>query len=113
MKQLTTFQKIMLILLGMAILAGTLNSCTKQKDYSYLNTDRRPQVTIVSERYTNPPALNYDHTWQPYKIIYLPLSRDIDYRSYENQKPDTLISNCSIDKIDSLFKVEIRKYEIN
>jgi len=88
-------------------------SCTKQMDGSYLNTDRRKQVTIVSERYSNPPALNPDKSWKPYKIIYQPLSKDIDFKAYENQKPDTLISVCSIDKIDSLFKVEIRNYEIN
>lgn len=90
-----------------------LLSCTKQKDYSYLNTDRRPQVTIISERYTDPPDLNENKTWKPYKIVYHPLSRDIDYRSYENLPPDTLISKCSIDKVDSLFKIEIRKYKIN
>ncbi len=51
--------------------------------------------------------------WLAYKIVYDSLSRDIYYGSYVNQKPDTLVSPCSIDKVDSLFKIEIRSYKIN
>jgi len=103
--------RLLIFLLLMCYLM-TICSCTK-KDYSYLNTDRRPQVILVSERYTNPPKINANGTWQPYKIVYDSLSRDIYYGSYQNQKPDTLISKCSIDKVDSFFKIEIRKYFIN
>ena len=38
--------------------------------------------------------------------------KGVDWQPYYNQKPDTLISSCSIDKIDSLFKIEIRSYDI-
>lgn len=100
------------IFLPLAFIAAM--SCTKQvEDYAYLNTDRRPQVIRISERYSNPPAvINSDGSWRPYKIVNQEMNRDIDYRSYENLKPDTLISTCSIDKIDSVFKIEIRKYRI-
>jgi len=107
-----TTETLILFISGILVIFIFL-SCTKQGDYSYLNTDRRKRVTIVSERFTNPPEINPDKSWKPYKIIYQPLSKDIDFKAYENQIPDTLISVCSIDKIDSLFKVEIRNYEIN
>lgn len=100
--------KTILLFTIMIFLAG----CNKPGDFSYLNTDRRPQVIIVSERYTDPPAANTNGTWIPYKIMRDSLSRDIGYQAYENVPPDTIWSSCSIDKLDSLFRIEIRKYFI-
>jgi len=103
----------LLFLISITVLVVVIMSgCSKEKDYGYLNTDRRPTVTIISERFTNPPKINADLTWKPYKIVYYTLDRDVDYRSYEGLPPDTLFSTCSIDKIDSLFKVEIVNYKV-
>lgn len=85
-----------------------LSSCTKQTDYSYLNTDRRDckQVILVSERYTD--------SWEYIKTVTLNRGEhcDTDLDAYRKLKPDTLISSCSIDKVDSTFKIEIRTYKI-
>ena len=83
--------KLLLILILLA-------SCTKDKtDYSYWNTDRRPQVIRISERYKNPMEWLNGTTWKPYKIVYDSMDRDIDYRSYEGLKPDTSpVSTCKL-----------------
>lgn len=81
-----------------------LMGCSKPMDYSYLNTDRRPQVIRISERYTE--------KWKWIKTVNDTLNRETRWQDYINIKPDTLISSCSIDKIDSNFKIEIRKYKI-
>ncbi len=95
MKQLTLF----LIL---------LSSCSKEKEFELQNPKR---TFIHSERFTNPPALYPNGSWKPYKVVEQEIA-GVDYQAYENVKPDTLISTCSIDKIDSSFKIEIRTYII-
>lgn len=96
------------------------SSCSKVIDYSYLNTDRRPFVVRISERYTDPP-LSKDTLiknkkviiWIPYKIVLDTLDKDLIRASdYLNISTDTIFSTCSIDKIDSNFRIEIRKYNV-
>lgn len=90
----------------------TFSACTKTADYSYLNTDRRPMVIRVSERYDNPPDRNPDGSWRFHKFVADTLHRDTRAEDYKNIIPDTTISTCSIDKIDSSFKIQILKYII-
>lgn len=94
-----------------------LAACAKSTDYGYLNTDRRPLIILVSERYDNPPATYSDGTWKYHKIVYDTLDRGTDPEAYRNLL-DTIPKDwksawCSIDKIDSSFLIEIRKYKIH
>ena len=91
-------------------ICAALCSCSKSwEDIEIMPAAKK--VFILSKRFTNPPDLNLDKTWKPYKIIEEEIL-GVDYQAYENQKPDTLISTCSIDKRDSLFKIEIRTFVI-
>lgn len=63
-------------------------SCT-QKDYSYLNEDRRTQVIRVSQHYTNPVKI-LNGKWIPDTIVYYYYSKDTYAGSYMNLPPDTL-----------------------
>ena len=98
---------ITILLISIALIA-VISGCSKGQ----LPQPKKPQAVIVSERYTNPPSINPNGTWKYYKIVRDTLHPDIDYRSYEDVKPDTIRSTCSIDKRDSAFKIEIRKYTI-
>lgn len=79
------------------IICCILMSCSKDKiDYSYYNTDRRPQITLVSERFTNPPKWADDEKWLPDSVVYHHLNRSIDTAAYSGRKPDTLRSTCPV-----------------
>ena len=86
--------------------------CSCSKGWEDIEIMPQPKkVFIISKRFTNPPSLNPDKTWKPYKIITEEI-KGVDWQGYYGVKPDTLISTCSIDKRDSLFKREIRSFEI-
>lgn len=91
-------------------------SCTKQTDYSYLNTDRRPIIIRVSERHTDPPVEVKDDKgkikWLPYTFKADTLDRNSRASDYENLIPDTLISTCSIDKVDSSYRIGILRFVV-
>lgn len=91
----------------MFIILFFLVSCVKQQDI-----EQAQRVAVISERFTNPPMINSDKTWKPYTVKKVYLDPGTYPGSYMNLKPDTIISTCSIDKIDSNFKIEIRKYAI-
>lgn len=89
-----------------------LMACKKQQDYSYLNTDRRAQVILVSQRFTNPPKVNENGTWKADTTIWFYYHKDTDHTSYIGMKPDTIISNCAIGGIDPRYTTEIRNWQI-
>lgn len=62
-------------------------SCSKPQDYSYLNTDRRPQVIVTSKWYKNDNKWKLDNT----TVHYFPPT--VDYRSYLGMTRDTLPKN--------------------
>ena len=77
-------------------------SCTK--GWEDISIPEQPKkVFIISKRFTT--------EWIYLKTVTAEI-KGVDWQPYYNQKPDTLISTCSIDKIDSLFKIEIRSYDI-
>ena len=89
---------------------ASLCSCSKGwEDIEIMPPAKK--VFIISKRFTNPPSLNPDKTWKPYKIIEEEI-KGVVWQGYYGTKPDTLISTCSIDKSDSLFNIEIRTFEI-
>lgn len=98
--------KFLLFIIIVCIIAS-LCSCSKFSED--IHTGKK--VYIISKRFTNPPDINSDKTWKPYKTIVSEIT-DVDWQPYYGVKPDTLISSCSIDKIDSLFKIEIRIFEV-
>jgi len=61
------------------------------------------KVFIISKRFTA--------EWIYLKTVMHEI-KGVDWQGYYGVKPDTLISTCSIDKRDSLFKIEIRSYDI-
>ncbi len=88
-----------------------LASCTKDKtDYSYWNTDRRPQVILVSQRYTDPPTWLNKKEWKVDSLVLDSLPRDVDYRSYEGLIPDTNRSTCPV--YGNNLYIEISWYKI-
>src|SRR5687767_2980098 len=91
----------------------TLISCTKQKDYSYLNTDRRNcgQLYYISERHLATPLL-FNGKWIAYRIDTKPQGQVCgkNKTDFEALTPDTTYSTCSIDKIDSAYKIKIFRY---
>jgi hypothetical protein len=82
--------------------------CSCAKSETIQPTSKR--VFIISKRFTNPPEW-IGSTWKPYKIVEHEIL-NVDYQPYENLKADTIISTCSIDKVDSSFKIEIRSYQV-
>lgn len=76
-----------------------LTSCGKHlEDYSYLNTDRRPQVINYAERFTNPPRdtiINGKLKWIPDTILIHYLPREVGWQSYIGLKNDTDMCNTS------------------
>ena len=99
-----------LIFLTLMTICAAFCSCSKGwEDIEIMPPAKK--VFIISNRFTNPPSLNPDKTWKPYKIITEEI-KGVDWQGYYGVKPDTLISTCSIDKRDSLFKIEIRTFEI-
>lgn len=89
----------------------TFFSCSKHyEDYSYWNTDRRPQIILVSERFTDPPKWLNNKEWKPDSIVYHYLDRGVDTMAYSGRKPDTTKSTCPIFG-DNLY-IEISYYKI-
>jgi len=68
-------------------------SCSKPQDYSYLNTDRRPQVILTSQYYPNTPGLILSKVWIPDSVIIYLYPRDVDHRSYIGLPSDTMPKN--------------------
>ena len=83
------------------LLIVLLASCTK--GWEDIQIPEQKKVFIESNRYTS--------TWVYYKTVTVEI-KGVDWQPYCGLKPDTLISTCSIDKIDSNFRIEIRKYLI-
>ncbi len=102
--------KFVFLLWILILLLGCLCSCTKQWEDISIPAQQK-KVFIISKRFTDPPALYSDHTWKPYKIVEEEI-KGVGWQAYYGSKPDTIISTCSIDKIDSLFKIEIRIFDI-
>ena len=91
---------------------ASLCSCSKGwEDIEIMPPVINYRVVEISKRFTNPPDLNIDKTWRPYKTVEHSLPEGVDSNAYVGVI-DTLISTCSIDKMDSLFKIEIRTFEI-
>jgi len=108
-RKIITNMKALIFLFLMCCIAS-LCSCSKSwEDIEIMPAAKK--VFILSKRFTNPPSLNQDKTWKPYKIITEEI-KGVDWQGYYGVKADTLISTCSIDKRDSLFKIEIRTFEI-
>jgi hypothetical protein len=79
-----------------------LTSCTK--GWEDIQIPEQPKkVFIISKRFTA--------EWIYLRTITQEI-KGVDWQGYYGVKPDTLISTCSIDKRDSLFKIEIRSYDI-
>ena len=95
-------------IIAMCLIAA-LCSCVKGwEDISVMPPAKK--VFIISKRFTNPPEW-VGSTWKPYKIVEHEIL-NVDFQPYENLKADTIISTCSIDKVDSSFKIEIRSYQV-
>jgi hypothetical protein len=102
----------LLIILAVAILLSRiLPGCAKQQDYSYLDTDRRPQVIAIAERFTNPPKAGADGKWVPDTILIHYLPRDVYYGSYVGLKADTNMCNTSSAAYPR-FPVDISYYKV-
>ena len=81
---------------------ATLCSCSK--GWEDIQIPEQPKkVFIISKRFTD--------EWIYLKTVTHEI-KDVDWQGYYGVKPDTLISTCSIDKVDSLFKIEVRSYDI-
>ena len=94
--------KYILFIFALLIILGCLCSCTKGwEDISEMPPVKK--VFIISKRFTS--------EWIYLRTVTQEI-KGVDWQPYYNQKPDTLISTCSIDKRDSLFKIEIRSYDI-
>jgi len=106
-------KKIITILLSFIIVL--LAGCSKQKDYSYLNTDRRNcgRLYYISERHTATPLL-FNGKWIAYRIDTMPQGQVCGHNKtdFEALKADTIYSTCSIDKIDSAYRINIFRYLI-
>jgi hypothetical protein len=117
--------------LVMLMVAVILMSCSKPEDFSYLNADRRNcgQVCIISKRYdVNWKALPDSIRVVPWNQNSTMCESDFDWfkgnlnpdnlknrkvYTFKNVKwyagrTEVLSSSCSIDKIDSAFRNEIR-----
>jgi hypothetical protein len=78
--------------------------CSCSKGWEDIQIPEQPKkVFIISKRFTA--------EWIYLRTVTQEI-KGVDWQPYYNQKPDTLISTCSIDKRDSLFKIEIRSYDI-
>jgi len=101
--------RFILFILAMCALAAF---CSCSKGWEDIEvTPPAKKVFIRSQRFTDPPGINPDRTWKPYKVVEAEI-RGVDWQGYYGVKADTLVSSCSIDKVDSLFKIEIRTFEI-
>lgn len=104
---LATIGNILLILF-------MLIGCSKPKDYSYLNTDRRPQVILYSERFTNPPTTAVfmgKLFWVPDTILVHYLPRTVGWQSYVGHKNDTDLCNTSSPAYPK-YPVDISYYKV-
>ena len=78
--------------------------CSCSKGWEDISIPEQPKkVFIISKRFTS--------EWGYLKTVTAEI-KGVDWQGYYGVKPDTLISTCSIDKIDSLFRIEIRSYNI-
>jgi len=94
--------KLIIYIFLLLLIIGCLCSCSK--GWEDISIPEQPKkVFIISKRFTT--------EWIYLKTVTQEI-KGVDWQPYYNQKPDTLISTCSIDKIDSLFKIEIRSYDI-
>jgi hypothetical protein len=101
-----------LIFLTLMTICAAFCSCSKGwEDIEIMPPVINYRVVEISKRFTNPPDLNIDKTWRPYKTVEHSLPEGVDSNAYVGVI-DTLISTCSIDKMDSLFKIEIRTFVI-
>lgn len=94
------------------ILAVLIYACSCTKGWEDIEIPSSYRMVIVSQRFTDPPAMNPDKTWRPYKTVRVYMSAGVDSIAYTRLKPDTTISSCSIDKVDSAFKIEVRSYAV-
>lgn len=90
--------------------------CSKQKDYSYLNTDRREKIVLVSQRFTNPPRVDERGFWIANKIVEHDLHPGTDPTAYRNLPADTIPKDwkgawCVIQGEKDLV-IEIRTFSI-
>lgn len=83
------FEPAVLIIV-IASICVILFSCSKQKDYSYLNTDKREKIVLVSKRFTNLPMMDERGFWIPNKIVEAELHPDTDPEAYRNLPADTI-----------------------